>query len=119
MRYVAVTHGDVVINAVPTRIRWNARLEKVIKKHIDLYHGFKHATQNDAIDAILEELNKIKHFKGTRAAVRARFHMLNKQDNILVNQGEDRVVSCKVILKYASGKKTIIDNLNPKFAKQF
>lgn len=119
MRYVAVTQGDVVINSVPTRVRWNERFEKIIIKHIKLYHSFKHETQDDAVDAAFKELNKIKHFKGTRCAVRARFHRLNKQDEISVNQGEDRIVSCKVTLVYASGKKTIIDNLNPKLVKQF
>lgn len=119
MKYVAVSQGDVVINAVPTRVRWIARFEKVILKHIKLYHSFKYETHSDAIDAAFEELNKTKHFKGTRSAVRARFYILNKQDEISINHGEDRVVSCKVILKYASGKKTIIDNLNPNLVKQF
>jgi hypothetical protein len=120
MKYVAVTHGDTVVNAVPIRTRWNPNMDKVIKKHIKKYHKFEHDTQNDAIFCAFQELKNGNYdFKGTLDSVRARFHKLNKQDEVPLNQGEDRIVSCVVTLKYASGKKIIINNLNSKFAKQF
>ena len=121
MKYVAVIQGNTVVNAVPSRVRWIPRFEKVINKHIKLYHQFKHETQEDAISGALKELNKIKDFKGTLSSVRARFYKLNKQDDTVPIMGDDQIVSCKVILKYASGKKTIIDNLNSnlKLVKQF
>lgn len=119
MKYVAVTQGDMVINAVPTRVRWIPRFDKIVNKHINLYHGFKYETQSDAISGAFKELSKIKNFKGTLCSVTSRFHKLNRQDDTISVMSDDQIVSCKVILKHASGKKTIIDNVNHKLVKQF